>query len=553
MSGLDGFRDKSFMEQIAALSELERSKDASAIPDLLALYREPVGDAAVDAMLRNTLRALLANNENALLQALDSADRHVAQYATGIAGDTRLKKAVPSLMRLADEWTDDPETLYEVLFALGRIGDDAAVQLFRKHVTAGDDFIAALCIEYLGLLKDMGSQEIFQGFIDSNEEPDRFEQCDVTTWRAIDAMAALGDDKALEYLASKLHHLNPTARRIIHHALVEIGARSVSHLCTALKRAQDADQRIMASNVLGFIGGKEAGDCLVQALDDNLLQDVNERFAAYEALGNCKSIKSLVFLKDAVFIEQDALLVSAIINGLETQAADTALKALAEEFLETADKGGEHIRQVELILETLLMARAVKVFVALLQKAREENYQGTMRGKLQSTLEALETQAAGDTAMLQAFANALREKGFEEEAARLEDAQGNRVSTTGIRILAVDDSTAMRNFYIQACSSMGHEVVTAENGREALDLLEQGEHFDLYVVDMNMPVMDGIEFTTKARALEAQDGLRTPIVMASTEAAKSQAQLAKKAGVNNFIIKPFTKEVFQLKIRKILQ
>ena len=109
----------------------------------------------------------------------------------------------------------------------------------------------------------------------------------------------------------------------------------------------------------------------------------------------------------------------------------------------------------------------------------------------------------------------------------------------------------MRNFYRSAGSGLGFEVVTAENGKDALTHLDFGTHFDVIIVDMNMPVMDGIEFTEKARSME--DYARIPIVMATTESTKSQAVLARNAGVTTFLKKPFTADVLHHKIKHVLE
>ncbi len=556
MSTLDDFRGKSFMEQIAALSELERSGDTGAIPELLGLFKAPVGDAAVDAMCRNTLRSLLARDEAALLRSLASEHKPTALFATGVAGENGSAAAVPLLVERARQWSHDPEALQDILLALGRIGDHAALPLFREHLHNPDHFLAAMSIEYLGTLQDTASQPEFEAFIEANELPERYQECELTTWRAIDALAALGTDGALEYLATRLHHLNPTARRMIHSALVQSGDAAVPHVCKALRAAQDTDQRIMAANVLGFIGGKAAGDCLVQALDDHVLSEPNERFSALEALGGCKSIKSLVFLKDALHAEEDPLLLAAVLHGLETQATLPGLEAMAEELVASMQQEGPQARQATLILETMPAARTVRLFATFCASAGPGVATPPIAASIDKALHSLESLAVGDASLLGAFADELRAKGLEQLAERVEGVMAEDRTTSGLRILVVDDSATMRRFYLQACAALGHEVVTAENGRKALDILEQGEQFDIYVVDLNMPVMDGIEFTTRIRAMEAsgsEEQAPTPILMASTEAAKSQAQLARQAGVTAFLIKPFTKEAFQHKIRKILQ
>ena len=67
------------------------------------------------------------------------------------------------------------------------------------------------------------------------------------------------------------------------------------------------------------------------------------------------------------------------------------------------------------------------------------------------------------------------------------------------RILVADDSKAMLAFLQTTISGFGFTAITAENGKDAFDLLNLGGSFDLILTDMNMPVMDGIEFTRLTR------------------------------------------------------
>lgn len=116
------------------------------------------------------------------------------------------------------------------------------------------------------------------------------------------------------------------------------------------------------------------------------------------------------------------------------------------------------------------------------------------------------------------------------------------------RILAVDDSKAMVLFYRSVGAGSNLDVTTASNGKEALDILNKGEVFDIIVTDMNMPEMDGIEFTKKTRLIPSL--MATPIIMVTTESEKSQIDLAKQVGVNAFVIKPFTPEIFIDRIKE---
>jgi len=535
MSTLAGFRELSFMDQIALLGEVERAAAPSSVEGLQQLFLEPVGDAAVDTMVRNALRSLLLAHPHALLQALEHPDPRLAGFCMGLAGDRGLAEAVPVLVQVAHQREAEPELLHEALLALGRIGDPAALELYRRHLHHEDDFISSLCIEHLGTLKDEQALPELQDMVTANEAPDRYEQCEVATWKAIEALADIGSDAALAFLASKLHHENPTARRIVHRCLIEAGQAATSHVADVLRTSDSGDQRIMAANVLGFSGVKQGADALINCLDDGLLTEPNERFAAYEALGRVSGMKSLVFLEDALWHEEDHLLLLAVTKSLDAHAQSGLGQGLVKKI---AGKAQEDFEKVRHILEAMVGAGAWNLLAPL---AAAEQTGDTV----------LQMAAVQEPAQIKDFAATLETLGLADAAQQLRNLAGESdAQSSGPRLLAVDDSGAMRNFYNQAGAELGYQVTTAADGQQALDIIESGEEFDVLVVDMNMPVMDGIELTTRLRGMPEWQAV--PIVMASTESARSQAQLAKKAGVSTFIVKPFTKEVFKNKIAKLL-
>ena len=116
------------------------------------------------------------------------------------------------------------------------------------------------------------------------------------------------------------------------------------------------------------------------------------------------------------------------------------------------------------------------------------------------------------------------------------------------KALIIDDSRAIRRILGNTIRELGFEVWEAANGREALDRLDEvGEPVSLMLVDWNMPVMNGLEFVTKVRS----DGRfnSSLLVMVTTETAVEQMVKALDAGANEYIMKPFTKEVIEDKLR----
>ena len=96
---------------------------------------------------------------------------------------------------------------------------------------------------------------------------------------------------------------------------------------------------------------------------------------------------------------------------------------------------------------------------------------------------------------------------------------------------------------------LGHEVTEAVNGQEALEKLHGQGPFDLAMVDWNMPVMTGIEFVVRLRTEKAYDAMK--VIMVTTEVEIAQVDRALKAGVNEYVMKPFTKEMIQEKIEMV--
>lgn len=103
---------------------------------------------------------------------------------------------------------------------------------------------------------------------------------------------------------------------------------------------------------------------------------------------------------------------------------------------------------------------------------------------------------------------------------------------TAKQVLVVDDSTTIRLYHQHILESAGMQVSQAANGYEALEkVLSQA--FDLFVVDINMPMMDGYVFLQKLR--EISDA---PAIMISNEAGEQDAQRAYEAGASLYIVKP---------------
>lgn len=120
-----------------------------------------------------------------------------------------------------------------------------------------------------------------------------------------------------------------------------------------------------------------------------------------------------------------------------------------------------------------------------------------------------------------------------------------------IKILIVDDFATMRKVVRNLLKQSGYEnVVEAEDGVTAMRALKS-QKIDFIISDWNMPNMSGLELLKAIRADEELN--KTPFLMVTAEALQDNVVAAVKAGVSNYIVKPFTSEVLNEKIMKIME
>ena len=125
------------------------------------------------------------------------------------------------------------------------------------------------------------------------------------------------------------------------------------------------------------------------------------------------------------------------------------------------------------------------------------------------------------------------------------------MTNSDMKILVVDDFSTMRTIMRNLLSEIGYRKHhEADDGTTALPMLRQGD-FDFLITDWNMPGMDGIELLKRVRADEKLSSL--PVLLVTAEAKKEQIVEAAQAGVNGYIVKPFTAAVLNDKIDQIFR
>lgn len=120
-----------------------------------------------------------------------------------------------------------------------------------------------------------------------------------------------------------------------------------------------------------------------------------------------------------------------------------------------------------------------------------------------------------------------------------------------MKILIVDDFSTMRRIIKNLLGDLGYtNIAEADDGQTALPML-QSDNFEFLITDWNMPGMTGIDLLRQVRADERLSKL--PVLMVTAEAKKAQIVEVAEAGVNGYVVKPFTAQILNEKIHKIFE
>ncbi len=533
MEKLSGFREKDYLEQVTLLYEIDKAKDTAALPELMDLFMNPTRDQAVDRMVVNALHAILATSPQATIEGLASPHPGVRTLCVQVSGESRFPEATPALLKLIETETDQ-DFVYEVLTALSRIKTPEGLPSFRKHMTSEEPYISTLCVSMLGTYKDAESVPALVAMLNDSDSDTRYEQCDLSTWEVVKALAAIGTDEALASITAKLRHRNPTVRRIITDCLTAMGERPIPFLAQAFaQKAADTaavDQQTLAANVLGFIGHKKGADVLVAAIDRGVVEHANVKYAVYEALGRIGSMKGVICLMDGLD-ESDELILMAVVTALDRHVNPGILKNLTGRLAARGPVADQLARAVA-------SARALNIFTGL--------YADPAMAEILVNAVCL----SKDPVVVEAFREALSALGTDQAKAHAAKLPDVTAKAGAKKAIAADDSKSMLALYRNILTDLGVTPLTATNGQEAVDHLDQGEVPDLVITDMNMPVMDGMELTNKIRSTPGLEAV--PIIMVTTESEGSQREMAAKAGVTDFLTKPFKPAQLAELVRKYL-
>ncbi len=528
MAILDDFRTKDFMGQMQILAEIEKSGNKEAIPQLLELHATPLNDDSIAFMIQETLHAFLSQDEEQTVKGLHSDNLRIKKLCVQIAGEKKFLSASTALTQLEE---DDKNSgiLLEILTALSEIKGLDFSRLFKKHVRHKDSLISALSIKMLGEHTDSDSIGTLCDIVNEGEADDRFENCSITEYKAIESLGSSRTESALSFLCSKIHHKNASARRIIHGELVKAGS-SVIPFLTGHFEKNDDDTKIMTADVLGRIGDKKAVDILVRSVSEGYAKHHNVRQAVYEALGHLPAPEGTDCLLKGLRTDDELLLLSVVtsLNAQNNPSVSNNIKILVD----------KNDRQSEKLIKAIVKSNSLSIFEALYKEVRIGDMMIDCITKL------------NDPEVISEFYVKLVAIGGDRAEKDAEKIEYSAIQETTRKIIAVDDSKPMLLYYRSVAAEMGIDIITAANGKEALDIIKKTKGLDLILTDMNMPVMDGIELTRQVR--DITELKEVPVIMVTTESDKSQERQATNAGVNCFVMKPFTADTLQTKIRGLV-
>lgn len=116
------------------------------------------------------------------------------------------------------------------------------------------------------------------------------------------------------------------------------------------------------------------------------------------------------------------------------------------------------------------------------------------------------------------------------------------------KVLIVEDSPMMRSLYRMVLEDEAGELLFAEDGVEGLDRAAQEPGLELFIVDVNLPRLDGIEFI---RRLRSELGVAAPVLVVSTECAEANKAAAYGAGADAYLCKPWTPEELEMALKRL--
>ena len=350
------------------------------------------------------------------------------------------------------------------------------------------------------------------------------------------------------FLANMSHEIRTPLNGIIGMIRELSTNKTIEEQFSMIENAQKASKHLLSiiNNILD-ISKIEAGEIEVKHLNFNLFNVLDDIQSIFENECSKKNIKFEVNTDNRL---------NSIFKGDEIRIRQVLLNIIGNS-LKFTQKGGvkvisslvddHEIIQFQIIDTGIGMSRDFlkNIFTKFHQadNSHERQYGGTGLGMVitKELIDLMNGQISIESELKKGTTITIQLKLERSESTDLLVKEENKIVdfTEQVKILLVEDNELNRMVAKMAMNGDNFEIVEAENGVEALKILENAT-FDLILMDLQMPILGGIETTLKIR----ESGDQTPIIALTANAFKTELQKCKDAGMNDYIVKPFEKADF---------
>ncbi|MFP4547779.1 MAG: response regulator [Fidelibacterota bacterium] len=453
--------------------------------------------------LKNALFQNILQKPAVLLELLKQDVEELNIYID-MVGELQLCDAVPVLLDKLDS-TDRLDIQLKILENLGNIGDPSPVHKISNYLYSDNRKLVFITIEALAKIETQESMQILANRMGKEEDVDLI---------LLEKFGEVQDTISLRKLNEAIQSYSPVLRNFAKNKMDKIGKKVVPVLMENLYM-QDPNTLVHTLNIIGDLGDESAVVPIRKIIQSN--RDPNVRFAAYEAIGKLPGKKGNFALASGLSDEDDNVRVAAA-KAVDTKY-DNLLAAGIGNLLNGKDEDAKNI------IKVILDAQADNVFMDLIDK--NEFF-------TKHAIEYLNKKVHRDTK--EHFLALLKKADLTKLVNKLSVKPIEELDVQNILICAVDDSKLILKIYKSVLHDLGYDSMLFENPLEALDWLKQLKPAIL-CTDLNMPQMTGIELTKELRKTYSKAEL--PIVMVTTQDDNPDMMAAKKAGVNDFVQKPF--------------
>jgi len=500
------------------LNEINKAKPEVAIPLLAYLIVKYKDIAGEFPGLRNTLYENVIQQPEFLVNLIEDRAREIEIYIE-LAGDFQLQESVPVLIDILEEGDKD-EIIIRSIKALGEIGDQIATSAISKYLNYDNKEVVLTAIKALGEIATPSAIQRLTETLGREEQLDLF---------ILDIFAKVQDNISIQKLNEAIQSNSAFLRNYAREKLVDIGPKAVPILCDNL-HYKDSNLQIMSLEILGEIGDESAVNPIRKLLSSHV-EDPNIRFSAYEALMKIPSQQGNYVLSKGLRDPGENVRVAAAraINFKYNDLLSAGVKNMIKENTSESEK----------IIEAILIAQADNMFSDLLEVDKFRSY----------AIKYFSNRASEE--LIEFYVNILEEEGkFSELRQRLTKIYKTKKGGEVPLVCAVDDSELILRIYRKVLNGLDYKSQLFQEPTKALEWIKEN-HPSVLCTDLNMPELTGIELTQEVR--DQYSTTELPIILVTSQDDSPDKNSAFRAGVNEFLHKPFNEENLGNKIQKVIK